>query len=45
MTCTACAKRIEKGLTKMEGVKNSSVNFALERATVIYDARCCAFVS
>ncbi|MEC0242455.1 heavy metal translocating P-type ATPase [Paenibacillus dokdonensis] len=34
MTCAACANRIEKGLSKLQGVSNASVNFALETATV-----------
>ncbi|PFS11305.1 copper-translocating P-type ATPase [Bacillus cereus] len=37
MTCAACANRIEKGLTKLEGVQEANVNFALERASVTYD--------
>lgn len=37
MTCAACANRIEKGLNKLEGVKEANVNFAMERATVTYD--------
>ncbi|CAH1226351.1 Copper-exporting P-type ATPase [Paenibacillus allorhizoplanae] len=37
MTCAACANRIEKGLNKLEGVTEANVNFAMERATVIYD--------
>lgn len=37
MTCAACANRIEKGLSKIEGIKGANVNFALERATVSYD--------
>jgi P-type Cu+ transporter len=36
MTCAACATRIEKGLTKLEGVSQASVNLALETATVEY---------
>ena len=36
MTCAACAMRIEKGLKKIPGVKDASVNFATEQATVIY---------
>lgn len=36
MTCAACANRIEKGLSKLEGVSEANVNFALERATVSY---------
>src|SRR5438270_6765440 len=37
MTCASCAMRIEKGLKKVPGVKDASVNFATEQATVIYD--------
>lgn len=37
MTCAACANRIEKGLSKINGVEKASVNFALERSTVIFD--------
>jgi Cu+-exporting ATPase len=37
MTCAACAKRIEKTLGKLEGVLSASVNFATEKATVVYD--------
>lgn len=37
MSCAACATRIEKGLKKLEGVKSSNVNFALEKATVEFD--------
>src|SRR6266571_9158862 len=37
MTCASCAMRIEKGLKKVLGVKDASVNFATEQATVTYD--------
>jgi Cu+-exporting ATPase len=37
MSCAACAARIEKGLCKLEGVKQANVNFAIEKATVEYD--------
>ncbi|MFC5591638.1 heavy metal translocating P-type ATPase [Sporosarcina soli] len=37
MTCAACANRIEKGLSKIEGVEQANVNFALERSTIVYD--------
>ncbi|BAU27843.1 Cu+-exporting ATPase [Aneurinibacillus soli] len=37
MTCAACANRIEKGLARMEGVADATVNFALEQAAVTYD--------
>ncbi len=38
MTCANCALRIEKGLTKLDGVKSATVNLAMETATVLYDA-------
>ncbi|MGN7478376.1 heavy metal translocating P-type ATPase [Solibacillus silvestris] len=38
MTCAACATRIEKGLNKMEGVEQASVNLALEKSSIKYDA-------
>ena len=37
MTCAACANRIERGLSKLEGVAEANVNLALEKATVSYD--------
>ena len=37
MTCAACANRIEKGLKKMDGVEQASVNLALEKSTITYD--------
>lgn len=37
MTCAACARRIERKLSKQEGVQQASVNFATARATVNYD--------
>src|SRR5699024_12540027 len=37
MTCSACANRIEKTLSKMDGVEQANVNFALERSTISYD--------
>lgn len=37
MTCAACATRIEKGLSKLAGVKEANVNLAMEKATVTYD--------
>ncbi|WP_369900134.1 heavy metal translocating P-type ATPase [Bacillus manliponensis] len=36
MTCAACANRIEKGISKMNGVSAANVNFALETAHVEY---------
>ncbi|MCR2822418.1 heavy metal translocating P-type ATPase [Lederbergia panacisoli] len=37
MTCAACSNRIEKGLNKLDGVKDANVNLALEKATIHYD--------
>ncbi|UFJ40561.1 heavy metal translocating P-type ATPase [Brevibacillus humidisoli] len=37
MTCAACALRIEKGLNKLDGVSEASVNLALEKASITYD--------
>ncbi|HEX6481701.1 MAG TPA: heavy metal translocating P-type ATPase [Ktedonobacteraceae bacterium] len=37
MTCATCAMRIEKGLKKVPGVMDASVNLATEKATVTYD--------
>ncbi|KYG34360.1 heavy metal translocating P-type ATPase [Alkalihalobacillus trypoxylicola] len=38
MTCAACANRIEKGLSKVEGVQEANVNYALERSVIKYDS-------
>jgi len=37
MTCTACAQTIEKALKKTKGVSKAHVNFATEKATIIFD--------
>ena len=37
MTCAACANRIEKVLSKMEGIATTNVNLALEKATVEFN--------
>ena len=37
MTCAACARRVEKALSKTEGVLAASVNLATEKAAVEYD--------
>ncbi|SFD42331.1 heavy metal translocating P-type ATPase [Clostridium uliginosum] len=34
MTCSACANRVERVTEKLEGVENSSVNFATEKLTI-----------
>ncbi|MEI9477223.1 MAG: heavy metal translocating P-type ATPase [Deltaproteobacteria bacterium] len=36
MSCASCALKIEKGLTNTEGVSKATVNFAAEKATVLY---------
>jgi Cu+-exporting ATPase len=36
MSCASCALRIEKGLSNTEGVSKATVNFAAEKATVLY---------
>jgi len=41
MTCANCALRIEKGLAKLPGVQSATVNFAMETASVQYDAAVC----
>lgn len=38
MTCAACSTRVEKLLGKLPGVESASVNLALEKATIHYDA-------
>ncbi len=38
MTCASCAQNIETALKKTDGVKNASVNFSFEKASVEYDA-------
>jgi len=37
MTCASCVAAIEKGLSRIEGVAEASVNLATETATVTYD--------
>src|ERR1700679_4008334 len=37
MSCAACAARIEKNLIRAEGVREAHVNFANERATILFD--------
>jgi P-type Cu+ transporter len=37
MTCASCVRRVERTLSKKEGVAEASVNFAAERASVTYD--------
>ncbi|HEX2109112.1 MAG TPA: heavy metal translocating P-type ATPase [Rubrobacteraceae bacterium] len=37
MSCAACARRIERSLSKAMGVSEANVNFATGKATVAYD--------
>ncbi|MBI3973065.1 MAG: copper-translocating P-type ATPase [Chloroflexi bacterium] len=37
MTCASCVRRIERSLSKVEGVVEANVNLATEQATVRYD--------
>ena len=37
MSCASCAAHIQEGLSGLRGVKSASVNFAAEKATIIYD--------
>ncbi|GAB4484439.1 MAG: heavy metal translocating P-type ATPase [Thermodesulfovibrionales bacterium] len=37
MTCASCVTAVEKALAGLKGVHSASVNFAAERATVVYD--------
>lgn len=38
MTCATCAKTIERGLTKADGIISAEVNFAIEKLYVKYDS-------
>lgn len=37
MSCASCVERIETGISKLKGIQEISVNFAVEKATVLYD--------
>lgn len=37
MTCASCVRRVERALSKVDGVSEAAVSFATERATVTYD--------
>src|ERR687894_822357 len=37
MTCASCVRRVERALSKKEGVAEASVNFAAEKASVSYE--------
>lgn len=38
MTCASCANAIEKAIKKLPGIEEASVNFATEKAKVVYDS-------
>jgi len=38
MTCASCARAIEKSISKLNGIKEVSVNLASEKARVVYDS-------
>ncbi|MBN1571589.1 MAG: copper-translocating P-type ATPase [Deltaproteobacteria bacterium] len=39
MTCAACVMRVERAVSKVEGVSGASVNLATNRASVTYDPK------
>lgn len=43
MTCTACARAVEKATSKLEGVNEAAVNFATEKLSVDYDETSVSF--
>ena len=43
MTCANCALNIERGVKKLEGIKQTSVNFAAEEAMVSFDPKSIQF--
>ncbi|AXI00300.1 Cu(2+)-exporting ATPase [Sporosarcina sp. PTS2304] len=38
MSCASCANRIEKGLNRLDGVSSANVNFATEKALIMFDS-------
>ncbi len=37
MTCASCVRRVERGLTRLDGVDGAEVNLATERARITFD--------
>ncbi|HYJ75445.1 MAG TPA: heavy metal-associated domain-containing protein, partial [Kineosporiaceae bacterium] len=37
MTCASCVRRVEKALSRVDGVQSAEVNLATEKATVAFD--------
>ena len=38
MSCASCVAKVEKGLSRINGVMEAKVNFATEKASITYDA-------
>lgn len=38
MTCASCVRHVEKALSRVDGIREASVNLATEKARVVYDA-------
>ena len=41
MHCTSCASLIERQINKVDGVSEARVNFASEKASILYDSNIC----
>ena len=39
MTCANCVRSVERNAKKVDGVQDATVNFATEKATVVYDPK------
>ena len=39
MTCASCANAVERALKKLDGMEEANVNFASEKAKIIYDPK------
>src|SRR3954469_23523557 len=37
MTCASCVRRVEKALSRVDGVRSAEVNLATEKASVAFD--------
>ncbi|TKJ29584.1 MAG: heavy metal translocating P-type ATPase [Chloroflexi bacterium B3_Chlor] len=37
MTCASCVRTVERALSRLPGVANATVNFATQKASVVYD--------
>ncbi|GAA0730144.1 sulfite exporter TauE/SafE family protein [Clostridium malenominatum] len=41
MTCTSCETRVERAITKLDGVLNAKVSYSEQSAEVVYDSDLC----